>query len=149
MVKDLKYLDTIDLFCQFSDQLELAVNAPDYSFMQRRMDFMHEEVQELQEGLMLADDVEIVDGAAGVAFIAITQIYHAFRNKGFGHVQSVVKTRSALLEVGKANIRKLPPTKPVEKIKKPEGWQSPNQKIADLINEPWRKTLTNRSRNHV
>lgn len=129
-----KYLDVIDLFCQFSDKLELAANEPSLDFMKRRMDFLQEEVEELEDGLAEEDLLETIDGAADVAFVAITQIYHGFRSCGFDHVAALVKTRTTLLLVGKANMAKNIPTKPGEKITKPEGWKSPNEEIENLIN---------------
>lgn len=128
---DVRYLDLVDLFSQFSEKLECAANESTLAFIARRMDFLNEEVQELQEAIDKKDYVEIVDGAADVAFIAITQIYHAFRNKGFEHYKAVIRTREALLEVGLTNIIKIPPTKKGEKIKKPDDWQPP--KIKELF----------------
>lgn len=128
---EVKYTDIFDLFCQFTQKLELSVNEPSYDFMQVRMDFLAEEVEELQTALNDKDDVEIIDGAADVAFIAITQIYHAFRNKGKTHNEALLKTKAALMEVGLTNIIKVPPTEKGAKIQKPEGWESP--RIAELL----------------
>jgi len=130
---DIKFLDTIDLICQFTDKLELAVNKPSYEFLDRRMDFLDEEVEELREGILDKDDLEIIDGAADVAFIAITQIYLGYRNLGVDHPTALVKTRATLILVGRANLTKNIPTKPGDKITKPEGWKSPNGKIKEFI----------------
>lgn len=126
-----KYVDVIDAACQFSDQLELSVNKPDIGFLQLRMQFLEEEFHELDSALFHHDDVEAIDGAMDVAFIAITQAYHVFRKRGFGHVDAVVRTRLAFIRVCETNIVKNPPVRAGEKITKPEGWEAP--KIKELL----------------
>ena len=140
---DIQFLDAIDLFCQFSDKLELAkdennnyINTPSLDFMSRRMDFLDEEVEELRKGIEDKDLVETLDGALDVAFIAITQAYHLFRKEGHNHTKAVVSTRTAMYEVGIANLLKNKPTKKGEKITKPEGWKSPNTRLKWLITPP-------------
>lgn len=141
--KNLQYIDTTDLFCQFSDQLELAkdennnyINNPSFEFMQRRMDFLDEEVQELRDGINQKDVVEILDGAIDTTFIALTQAYHLFRAVGHNHVASVVGVRSSMLLVGMANMLKNKPTRRGEKITKPDNWISPNKRLEWLIKPP-------------
>lgn len=128
---DFRCNDFVELFCEFSYALELSQNESNQAFKNRRLDFLDEEVNELIEATNNHDVVEQVDGAADVAFVAITQIYHIFREAGFDHFQARVKTRQALWEVGQTNIVKNTPTGPFEKITKPEGWEPP--KIADLF----------------
>lgn len=132
--KDLRYIDVIDLICQFSDQLELIVNEPSIDFMHLRMDYLEEEMQELREAMIQEDHTEIIDGAMDVAFIAIAQAYHLFRMLGHRHIAAVTETRSALLEVARTNMMKNPPTEAGKKITKPEGWKAPN--FEHLINPP-------------
>lgn len=129
--EEVAFDDIIDLFCQFSGRLELAANDPGLTFIKRRMDFLEEEVKELDDAIEDDDVVEMIDGAADVAFIAITQVYHVFRHAGFEHDKAVAKTRQALMEVGRTNIIKVPPTEKGAKITKPEGWKPPQ--IADLL----------------
>lgn len=123
------YLDLVDLFCQFYEGMELAANEPDLEFIKTRIDFLTEEVKEHIEGVENNDIVEIIDGAADVVFVALGQIYHAFRMKGFAHSQAQVHTRTSLIFVGMANLTKEKPTKKGEKIKKPKDFISPNEDI--------------------
>lgn len=141
--KNLQYTDTIDLFCQFADKLELAkdenhnyINNPSFEFMQRRMDFLDEEVNELREGIKQKDLVEILDGAIDTTFIAMTQAYHLFRATGHDHIASVTGVRSSMLMVGMANMLKNKPTGKGEKITKPDNWISPNKRLEWLIKPP-------------
>ena len=122
---DIRYLTIIDLFCQFSEKLELVANESGLKFLTRRLDFLREEVGELEEATLADNKIEMVDGAADVAFVAITQIYHVFRYHGLNHNQAVVKTVTALTEVGKTNLMKNIPEKEGDKITKPEDWQPP------------------------
>lgn len=126
-----QYTDAIDAACQFSDRLELAANKPTLEFMKLRMPFLFEEVSELGSALDVEDDIETIDGALDVAFVAITQAYLVFRKRGFTHIQSVGKTRAGLLEVCRTNLLKTPPTEAGKKITKPEGWQPP--RIPELL----------------
>lgn len=122
---DVKFTDVIDLFCQFSDKLELAANEPSYGFLTRRMDFFDEESGELYDAIGEKDDVEILDGAIDTAFVALTQAYHLFRMRGFHHHQAVAKVRGAMMEVGKTNMTKNVPTEKGAKITKPANWKEP------------------------
>lgn len=123
---DIKYLDVIDLYAQFSNELELAPNAPSMEFLKLRFDFLDEEVRELKEAHDRGDIVEALDGAIDTAFVAITQAYLIIRSQGFEHIDAVNRTRGAFYEVGKTNLMKEVPHKPLMKIKKPEGWVKPN-----------------------
>lgn len=126
-----EYTDLVDAAALFSDRLEFLQNNPSYEFLQRRMDFLDEEVEELRQAIVTKDDVEIVDGAMDVMFIALTQAYQLFRLKGYSHHQAVWKVRAAFLEVCRSNLDKNPPEKKGAKITKPEGWRPP--RIADLL----------------
>lgn len=119
------FTDTIDLFCQFSERLELNTNKPTYSFMARRMDFLDEEVNELREAISEKDDVEILDGAIDSAFVAITQAYHLLRKRGKTVEEATVGVRAAMIRVGLTNMVKTIPTEQFNKISKPEGWEAP------------------------
>jgi len=134
--KDVQYLDVVDLFCQFSDKLELHtwkdendneyhVNEPSIEFMKRRMPFLDEEVEELREALEEEDMAEIFDGAIDTAFVALTQAYHVLRTLGFSHIQSVTRTRQGCIQVGITNLMKMPPLEKGVKIQKPDGWEPP------------------------
>lgn len=120
------YSDAVDLFCQFSKKLELLANDSTYDFMKRRMDFLHEEVKELQDAIEAKNDAEILDGAMDVAFLAITQAYHLLRMKGFEHHAAVMRVRWSMHEIGETNMVKNPPKTPGDKITKPEGWAPPD-----------------------
>ena len=129
------YIDVVDLWCGFSDHLELVNNDPTVVFMKRRMDFLVEEVNELHTALNEDDTLEIIDGAIDTAFVALTQAYHLFRSKGFDEVAARSAVRTAMIEVGITNMTKNIPEKGAdagEKITKPEGWKPPNfQNILD------------------
>lgn len=129
------FIDFIDLFCGFSDNLELVNNDPTVKFMQRRMDFLEEEVKELHQALHDNDTIEIIDGAVDVAFVAITQAYHLFLSKGFDPAGARTAVRAAMIKVGVTNMTKNIPEKGADsgkKITKPEGWQGPDlQQILD------------------
>lgn len=131
--KDIQILDGFDGACQFSDQFELLHNAPTYEFLKWRMGdkMMTEEVRELNEAIDAKDDVEIVDGACDVAFIALTQAYITFRKFGCSHNQALWKVRAAFEEVCRTNLAKNPPSEAGQKITKPDGWKPP--RIADLF----------------
>lgn len=123
---DIQYLDVIDLYTQFSNDLELAPNAPSMEFLKLRFDFLDEEVRELKEAHDRGDIVEALDGAIDTAFVAITQAYLIIRSQGFEHTDAVTRTRGAFYEVGKTNLMKEVPHKPLMKIKKPDGWKKPD-----------------------
>lgn len=150
--KDIRILDAFDGACQFSDQFELLHNKPDYEFLKWRMGdkMLAEEVRELNEAIDAKDDVEIVDGACDVAFIALTQAYITFRKFGCTHLQALWKTRAAFEEVCMTNLAKNPPSEAGQKITKPAGWKKP--RIADLfrhvghgfMSEAYRKEIAER-----
>jgi len=131
---DIKYLDLVDLFGMFTRDLELCANDPTFDYMERRMDFLEEESAELRKAIKNKDRVGVAHESADVAFVAITQLYMSFIQSGFSHVHAVVKTRSALLEIGKANNMKYTPIEPMAKIRKPVTWERPN--IAQLFLTP-------------
>lgn len=122
----LNFTDVIDGICLFTEKLEFNVNKPTYEFLGTRMKYLDEEVEELRTGIKDKNDIEIIDGGADSAFVAIGQIYIAFRQRGFSHTQAVIRTRGALLEVVKTNLTKTPPTEQDVKIRKPEGWVAPD-----------------------
>jgi len=131
--KDVSMLDFVDGACQFTEAFELAFNDPSYDFMKWRMGdkMMKEEVTELDAAIDARDDVEIVDGACDVAFIALTQAYIAFRRFGCSPIQAQGKVRAAMTEVCHTNLMKNPPERAGEKITKPAGWKKP--RIDDLF----------------
>lgn len=131
---DIKYLDLVELFGMFTRDLELCANDPTFEYAARRMDFLDEEVEELKKAIKNNDRVGVAHESADIAFVAITQLYMSFIREGFSHVQAVIRARSALLEIGKANNMKYTPIEAGAKIRKPVTWERPN--IADLFLTP-------------
>lgn len=130
---DVRMLDLVDGLGQFTENFELHLNKPDYDFMLKRMgrDYLEKQVIELNMAIRNKDDVEIIERASHVAFLALTQAYITFRQFGCTPLQAQGKVRAAMGEVCHTNLMKTPPTKAGEKITKPEGWQPP--RIADLF----------------
>lgn len=125
--KDITMLDHVDGACRFSEEFELQLNAPTYEFMKFHMGdkMMAEEVRELDAAIDAQDDIEIIDGACDVAFIALTQAYICFRRRGYSPLQAQGKVRAAMLEVCRTNLMKNAPTEAGMKITKPAGWTPP------------------------
>lgn len=126
--QDIQFLDILDLWTQFSRDLELAPNEPSMEFLRTRFAFLDEEVQELKDAHEKRDIIEALDGAIDTAFVALTQAYLIIRGQGFAHTDSLIRLRGACIEVGRTNLMKEVPHKPLMKIKKPEGWVAPNLK---------------------
>ena len=121
-----------EIFCAFSEELEFNVNEPSYEFLERRMDFLDEEVEELRVGISEKDDQEILDGAIDVMFIAMTQAYQLFRMRGITPEISVLCVLEAMSEVGYTNLLKNIPLKKGDKITKPEGWCAPKFEVLKI-----------------
>lgn len=121
----------VDLFCLFAEKLELAMNEPTMKWLETRIPFLDEEVQELKDAQREDDLVEMLDGAGDVAFVAITHMFIALRRKGFSHLQAELLTNQILIEIGRSNAVKIVPEEAGAKIKKPEGWRAP--RIAEII----------------
>lgn len=140
------FVDMIDLFCSFADVFERVNNKPSLEFLSRRMDFLDEEVEELREAIKANDIVEILDGAADVAFIAILQAYYAMLMLGYNEVNARTQTRTCLIKVGITNMTKNIPEKGAgvgAKITKPEGWEAPKIKELISIHDRLKKYLDN------
>jgi hypothetical protein len=121
-----EYTDVVDGVCRFCELLEGLVNESDYDFLGRRMDFLHEEVLELSEGIAAKDDEAILDGAADVAFVAIGQMFHVLRKNGHNFYQAKTNVRSALMNVCDANLSKKLPKEKGAKIEKPVSFKAPD-----------------------
>lgn len=145
----MRVVDSIEAACQFTDRFELVQNKPTYEFLKWRMNnkMLTEEVRELNEAIDAQDDIEIVDGACDVAFIALTQAYITFRKFGCTHLQAVGKVRQAFEEVCHTNLQKTPPSEAGQKITKPDGWQKP--RIADLFRHTGQGFMTAAHRKEI
>ncbi len=133
MSKDVRLLDCIEGLCLFCEDFELKFNNPDYDFLKFRMgeNMLAEEVRELNKAIEEKNDIEIVDGACDVAFIALVQAYIVFRKYGSDPINATGKVRAAMMEVCKSNLKKNPPEEAGKKITKPDGWAPP--RIEDLF----------------
>lgn len=126
---EILFTDVVDGACAFSNAFELSVNTANKDFIKWRQDvLMTEEMEELKVAVNNEDIIGIIDESMDVAFLAITQAYHAFRSLGFSHIGSTWRTRAAFLEVCKTNLRKNVPTEAGMKITKPGDWTPPNIK---------------------
>lgn len=129
-----EFADIVDGVSRFCELLEGLYNDSDYEFLSRRMDFLDEEVSELREAIKQQDDLEILDGAIDVAFVAIGQAYHLLRQKGHDHYAAKMRTRSAFIEVCRSNLTKALPTEKGAKIKKPLSFSE--AKLQHLLDKP-------------
>lgn len=91
--------------------------------------FLQSEWIETQNGLLDNDILEIVDGFADQAFVAINGIYKALRVSGQDPHTAAVNANKILDNVAEANLAKGEPDfiyNEFGKVMKPSGWLSPD-----------------------
>ena len=92
---------------QFSEQFEIANNELGYEYLEKSFGYLAEEFKELEQALKNKDDIEILDGAYDVAFVAINIAYKLIRQKGFKDLPARARNISGFLAVCENNLTKL------------------------------------------
>jgi hypothetical protein len=127
--------DWVSKMTQFSRDLEIRDLHYGYTQLYDTIDvFLREEFDELEEAAYEIDDVEILDGAGDVAFIALNLIYKLGVIKGLTHKGATNLVNKVMLEISNSNLSKLLPDGSVirdeatGKVQKPDTFKEPNLK---------------------
>lgn len=133
-------METFKLLDKFVHEVELVQNQPTYEYLERTTDnFLREEFNELLKACKEKDEIEILDGAADVAYIALNIINKWAAMQGLNKEARVSLVQEVIEEVACSNLSKIAENGMVVfnsegKVQKPKTYIAPDIKtIVDKV----------------